>query len=248
MTHISNWGEDANQVYRVGSEIRSLSQHEGEAHSIVVVLSGGMDSATLLALAHYMKPEKMIGLTFDYGQRHDKEIEKAKELGWHYEVDVRTIPLNGLAAIFRTALSKSSDIAIPDHAREGTIPPTYVPFRNSIFLSIALGYAESWGYDKVFYGANAVDYSGYPDCRPAFLDSMNMVAYSYDTKISVEAPVMYLSKSEIVKLGSVLKVPWEKTWSCYRGEHQACGKCPSCEFRIKGFKEADIKDPIAYAR
>jgi len=238
-----DWGHDAEDVY---ATLKSLKRDK-ENNNILVVLSGGMDSAVCLGLADYLKPEKIGCISFDYGQPHDKEIIKARELGWHYQCDVRTINLHGLADNFRTALKKNSDIAIPDHSKAGVIPATYVPFRNAIFLGIALGYAQSWGYDKVYYGANAVDYSGYPDCRPAFVDAFNMVAYSYETTIQVEAPIIHLSKADIVRLGNNIAVPWDKTWSCYRGEAKPCGKCPSCEYRIKGFEEAESLDPIAYA-
>ncbi len=233
------WGENYEEVMEY---IEATTDNYGD---ILVILSGGMDSATCLAIANRLRPDKVTALTFDYGQPHDKEIIKARELGWHYKTDVRTIDLNGLADNFKTALKKDSDIGIPDHAIDG-IPPTYVPFRNTIMLSIALGYAESWGYQHIFFGANIIDYSGYPDCRPEYVDAMNMLPYVHNVKIEIEAPIIYLSKGDVVKLGEKLKVPWEQTWSCYRGEHQACGKCPSCQYRLKGFKEANVQDPLIY--
>lgn len=239
------WGDTAEEIYAVGKNIRD--ETSGDCPPIVVMVSGGMDSAVLLGFAKFMKPDnRIIGLSFDYGQQHDKETIAARELGWYYDIDVKTINIGHLAGYFRTALKKDSDIEIPDHAKTGVIPPTYVPFRNAVFLSIACGYAESWDYKKVFYGANAVDYSGYPDCRPQFVDAMNSVTQSYECGIEVDAPIIKLSKSEIVKLGNKLKVPFEKTWSCYRGNRLACGKCPSCELRLKGFEEADSADPISY--
>ena len=240
------WGTTADEVYGKIHAINAGVDMGLPDQSIVVILSGGMDSATIFALAHKLNPEKLIGLTFDYGQQHNSEILKARELGEHYDTDVRTINISSLASYFRTALKKDSDLAIPDHAKSGVIPPTYVPFRNTVFLSIALGYAESWGYGKVFYGANAVDYSGYPDCRPEYVNAINDVVAQHHVRISVEAPIIALSKKEIVKLGNKLEVPWEKTTSCYRGGEKACGKCPSCEYRLKGFEENGIPDPIAY--
>ena len=237
------WGDNAEDIYGCARNIRE----EGVMPSTIIMLSGGMDSATLLGLACYMGTDsRIIGLSFDYGQQHDKETIAARELGWYYDIDVKTINIGHLAGYFRTALKKDSDIAIPDHAKTGVIPPTYVPFRNAIFLSIACGYAESWDYEKIFYGANAVDYSGYPDCRPQFVDAMNGVIQSYETRIDIQAPIIKLPKSEIVKLGIKLGVPFEKTWSCYRGNTLACGKCPSCELRIKGFEDADSADPVSY--
>ena len=214
-----DFGHDEEDVFKA---LQNMKRFYKPVNTLVI-LSGGMDSAVCLGIADYLKtPETNIGcITFDYGQPHDKEIIRARELGWHYDANVKTINLHGLADNFKTALSKSSDIKIPDHSKSGVVPATYVPFRNAIFLTIACGYAESWGYDRVIYGANAVDYSGYPDCRPAFVDAINMVAYSYETKIQVEAPIIYLSKADIVRLGNKLQVPFEKTWSCHRGLKKA---------------------------
>jgi len=247
MTRILEWGKTADEVFENATAIRNLIA--GFTPPAVVIISGGMDSAVCLALAKYINPSKLIGLTFNYGQLHERETSSAKQLGWHYETDIRTIDISKLADNFRTALKKDSDIAVPDHAVEGTIPPTYVPFRNSIFLTIAMGYAESWGYQKVFYGANAVDYSGYPDCRPEFVEAINHLAFAqtHDGTFKVEAPIINLTKKDIVELGNRLGVPWEHTWSCYRGNEIACGKCPSCELRLKGFEAAGIPDPLRYA-
>lgn len=233
------WGKNHEEI------LEYIKEHKNNYGNILIILSGGMDSATCLAIAKQLKPEKVTAITFDYGQLHNKEIIKARELGWHYDVNVRTINLNNLADNFRTALKKDSDIAIPDHAQTG-IPSTYVPFRNTIMLSIALGYAESWDYKHIFYGANIIDYSGYVDCRPEYIDVMNMLPHIHNVKIEIEAPIVYLSKGEVVRLGESLGVPWDKTTSCYRGNTQSCGKCPSCEYRLKGFKEANVNDPLPY--
>ena len=215
--------------------------------NILVILSGGMDSATCLAIAKKIakKDGKVEGITFDYGQQHDKEIICAREIGWEMEAEVTTIHFNDLAGHFKTALKKDSDLEIPDGVVEG-VPDTYVPFRNSIMISVAAGYAQSWGFSHIFYGANIIDYSGYPDCRPEYIQQMNDVIHTHDEGLSLEAPILYLNKAEVVRLGTELNVPWDKTWSCYRGGLYACGKCPSCEFRLKGFIEAEQHDPLVY--
>ena len=153
-----DWGHDEEDVYKT---LKEMKRDETPINTLIVI-SGGMDSAVCLAIADYLKtPDTTIGcITFDYGQPHDKEIIYARELGWHYDANVKTINLHGLADNFKTALSKASDIYIPDHSKQGVVPATYVPFRNSIFLTIACGYAESWGYKRIIYGANQVDYSG----------------------------------------------------------------------------------------
>lgn len=143
----------------------------------------------------------------------------------------------------------TADIKVPK-AGGGGIPPTYVPARNTILLSYALAYAEVKKADAIFIGANAVDYSGYPDCRPEYFDAFRKLA-NFATKravegkkIRIETPVINFSKKEIVERGKELKVPFEFTWSCYRGEKKPCGRCDSCVLRAKGFKEAGLKDPL----
>jgi len=133
-----------------------------------------------------------------------------------------------------------------------TIPSTYVPARNTVFLSLALAYAETLDADAIFIGANAVDYSGYPDCRPEYIQAYQKLASLATRKgvqgktIRIEAPLLHLTKAEIIKTGLQLKVPFADTWSCYRGGRQACGKCDSCILRLKGFQEAGVKDPLSY--
>ena len=234
-----NWGDTAEKVHG------TIEDNRGEFEKVLVILSGGMDSATCLAAAAACSNDVPGAITFDYGQTHTKENVCAREIGFHFDTDVKTINLNNLAGNFKTALSKDSNIEIPEGATED-VPPTYVPFRNTIMLSIAAGYAESWGYTDIFYGANIVDYSGYPDCRPSYVDKMNQVLDEHNCEIQIHAPICYLTKSDVVLLGTELKVPWDFTWSCYRGGQHACGKCPSCEYRIKGFSEAGIPDPIVY--
>lgn len=221
---------------------------------MVVLLSGGIDSTTTLAYVLSQNYETY-PITFDYGQRHRKEIDSVKRICEHYGLVPKIIRLD-LRAIGGSALT--DDIEIPKREEYTSIgkeiPATYVPARNLIFLSVAGAYAEVVDADAVFIGANAIDYSGYPDCRPEFISEFqNVLALA--TKrgvegrtIRVEAPLLYFTKSQIVSLGKRLGVPYEYTWSCYRGEELACGECDSCIIRLKGFAGAGIRDPIPYEK
>ena len=213
----------------------------------VCLLSGGMDSCVSAFVAKN-EGYTIYALTFNYGQRNRKEIECAKEIAKALEVKEHLIINADLRSIGGSALT--GDMEIPEKG-EG-IPPTYVPARNTIFLAYALAYAEARNADAIFIGANAIDYSGYPDCRAEYIQAMQKVA-NIGTKRGVEgksikiiAPLINLSKAEIVKKGVELGAPFEKTWSCYRETEKACGRCDSCRLRLKGFKEAGIKDPIEY--
>ena len=192
-------------------------------------------------------------ISFDYQQRHQREVECARKVAEHYAVGRHLVINTNMAAIGGSALT-DAEVSVPagDVARHD-IPVTYVPARNLIFLSYALGYAEVIGADHIFIGVNALDYSGYPDCRPEFIRLFQELA-DYSTKaavadgrhIKVETPLIQLSKSEIVQLGTKLGAPLELTTSCYRGGAAACGTCDSCVLRLKGFTEAGLIDPIAY--
>ncbi len=217
----------------------------------VSLLSGGLDSSTVLSYA-ISKGYEVIALSFDYGQRHRKELESAKKIADYYGVKHKIMKID-LRAIGGSALT--DDIEVPDVTLEAIgkeIPVTYVPARNTILLSLGLGLAEVTDSSKIFIGANALDYSGYPDCRPEYFDSINKT-FSLATKktveggkIEVEAPLLRFSKADIVKLAHSLKTPLELTWSCYNGKERACGVCDSCKLRLKGFMEAGFEDPIKY--
>ena len=213
----------------------------------VSLLSGGLDSTTVLYYA-IDQGYDITAFTFDYGQRHSREIEASKLIAEKAGVKQKLFKID-LRQIGGSALT--SNIDVPDHSDDGSIPVTYVPGRNIIFLSIAASFAETIGSNNLFIGANAIDYSGYPDCRPEFYASM-IGALSSGTKIGnekgfdIKVPLQNLSKSEIVRLAVKLQAPIELTTSCYRGGKKACGKCDSCHIRLKGFVEAGIPDRIDY--
>lgn len=217
----------------------------------VILLSGGLDSATVVAMAK-ADGFSCYTMSFDYGQRHRAELQAAervaKDLGV-VEHKVIGINLNGIGG---SALT-DTNIAVPETPGEG-IPVTYVPARNTVFLSLALGWAEVLGARDIFIGVNAVDYSGYPDCRPEFVESFERMA-NLATKAGVEgqgftiqAPLQMLSKADIVKAGTRLGVDYGLTVSCYQADDQgrACGKCDSCRLRTEGFAAAGVTDPTRY--
>ena len=217
----------------------------------VVLLSGGLDSSTTLAMAVEEGCE-VYALSFDYGQRHSRELESAKKIAEYYGVKHKIIKID-LRSIGGSALT--DDIDVPQRNVENIkeeIPVTYVPARNTILLSYALAYAEVVDADRIYYGANAIDYSGYPDCRPEYVRAFQNVA-NLGTKRGVEgkpieivAPLINMSKADIIRKGMELGVPYELTWSCYRGGEKACGRCDSCLLRLKGFMEAGYEDPLEY--
>jgi 7-cyano-7-deazaguanine synthase len=205
----------------------------------VVLLSGGLDSATVLYIAR-AKGYLCHCLIFDYGQSHKKEVRQAvhiaKAAGCAYKVLKISFPWKGSALL-------DSSIKIPDKVSRG-IPATYVPSRNIIFLSFASSFAEAIGARAIFIGAHAQDYSGYPDCRPEFLALFKkMVKIGTCGKFNILAPLIHKDKAQIILAGKKLGVPFELTWSCYRGGGKPCLKCDSCHYRAKGFKEAGLIDP-----
>jgi len=229
----------------------------GEKKLAVVLLSGGLDSATTLAIARE-EGFAAHALSFDYGQRHRFELDAARRIAralGAVEHRIVRIDLTGASGFGRSALT--DEIEVPkDRAELSGIPPTYVPARNTIFLGVALGYAEVIGAFDIFIGVNAVDFSGYPDCRPAFVEAFERLA-NLATAAAVEgrgrfrihAPLMEMSKAEIVRKGLSLGVDYSLTHTCYdpAGDGAACGRCDACRIRLRGFAEAGAKDPIRYA-
>ena len=215
----------------------------------VLLLSGGLDSTTVAAFLN-SSGEQFRAITVNYGQRHSREVDAAMKIAEHYAVEEHLVMQIDLAQIGGSALTDRR-MGMPDAGSRG-IPVTYVPARNTIFLSVALGFAESRDCDTVYIGANAVDYSGYPDCRPEYIDAFNKMAALALKRgvegrpVRVEAPLMRMSKADIIRLGQRLNAPYRLSWSCYRGGEKACGKCDSCVLRLKGFSEAGLADPVAY--
>ncbi|MCI0527646.1 MAG: 7-cyano-7-deazaguanine synthase QueC [Nitrospira sp.] len=222
----------------------------------IVLCSGGVDSTTALAIAKEEGYE-LYALSFDYGQRHQIEIQRAKAITQFFGVkDHRVIKMD-LRQIGGSALT--GDLSVPKD-RSGDeigaeIPVTYVPARNTIFLSFALAWAEVLGAEAVFVGVNALDYSGYPDCRPEYIEAFELLAHlatkagvEKKLRLEIKTPLIHMTKAQIIQKGQQLGVPFHLTHSCYdpTPKGTACGRCDSCILRKKGFEEAGIKDPIAY--
>ncbi len=213
----------------------------------VVLLSGGLDSTTTLYWAR-KKGYKCWCLIFDYGQKHRKEILSAKKIAEKTNSSFKVIKID---FPWKGSALTDKNVSIPENRSillmKKSIPATYVPARNIIFISFAVSFAEVIGASRIFIGANAIDFSGYPDCRPEFFKAFSK-AISKGTKrgnkIKIEVPFLYYTKAKIVKVGISLSVPFELTWSCYKGKSRPCRKCDSCLLRKKGFKEAGIKDPL----
>ncbi|HEX9776688.1 MAG TPA: 7-cyano-7-deazaguanine synthase QueC [Geopsychrobacteraceae bacterium] len=219
----------------------------------VVLYSGGLDSTTCMALAREAGFEPY-ALSFAYGQRHSVELDKARDYApligarEHMVVDIDLRKMGGSAL--------TADIEVPkDGSSEDAIPITYVPARNTIFLSFALGWAEVLGASDIYIGVNALDYSGYPDCRPAFIEAFERLAnlatragVEGDRPYRIHAPLIDLSKAQIIRKGLALGVDYRLTHSCYdpAPDGRSCGRCDSCRLRLKGFAEAGVADPVAY--
>lgn len=221
----------------------------------VALVSGGLDSAVAATIAKCERYDLYV-LTFDYGQRHKKEIAAARAVAHALRAKEHKIVPLPLAEFGGSALTDPR-IEVPKSRtleEIGTgIPPTYVPARNTIFISFGLAWAETLGANAVFIGAHALDYSGYPDCRPEYFDAFNELA-KLATKIGVEgrpirihAPLVGWTKTKIVETGVDLKAPMHLTWSCYEAGEAACGRCDSCQLRLRAFAEAGVKDPVPYA-
>ncbi|MEM9083466.1 MAG: 7-cyano-7-deazaguanine synthase QueC [Planctomycetota bacterium] len=228
-----------------------------EAQPAVILVSGGLDSATVLAMATNAGFACRT-LAFDYGQRHRVELEAAAEVSRSLGAIEHRVVTLGLQGIAASALTDSSiDVPVDRAEKEmsADIPVTYVPARNLVFLSLAAAYAETIGAFDIFLGVNAIDYSGYPDCRPEFIESFVQTA-ALATKAGVEGspfrirtPLIDLSKAEIIEKGTALGVDYSITHSCYAptADGLACGRCDSCHLRAKGFRDAGVADPTRYA-
>jgi 7-cyano-7-deazaguanine synthase len=220
----------------------------------ICLLSGGLDSTITTYFAHYHS-YTISTLTINYGQQHERELESAQKTIQQLSIKNHKNLTIDLSHLDSTSLIKTTTTKIDTHKLSEigkTIPSTYVPARNIVFLSLALSWAESLQCDAIFIGVNALDYSGYPDCRPEFIKAFQTMA-KLGTKtgtegnpIQIKTPLIAKTKKEIILLGSELGVPFEHTWSCYKGEKKACGQCDSCLLRLKGFKDAGLTDPLSY--
>jgi 7-cyano-7-deazaguanine synthase len=236
------------------------SPSHSPAPAAVLLLSGGLDSTTVLAVAQH-EGFAVHALSFRYGQRHAAEIEAATRIArkagvvQHRVIDIDLTVFGGSALTAPTPVPKDRDLS--DLSSQGEeIPVTYVPARNTIFLSYALALAEVIGATNIFIGVNALDYSGYPDCRPeyirAFEDMANLATRAGvegGTRLAIRTPLISLTKAEIIKLGTSLGVDYSVTTSCYdpAKNGEACGRCDACQLRLKGFAKAGLEDPIEYA-
>jgi 7-cyano-7-deazaguanine synthase len=215
----------------------------------LVVLSGGLDSTVCMALAAEATGVAPLALTFDYGQRHRVELDRAAGVAGHYRSEHLVVHLD-TSAWGGSALTDPA-IDVPAAGSQPGIPATYVPARNSIFLAVALGVAEARDLDAVWIGVNAIDYSGYPDCRPEFIEAFRGVARTGQKRgvegnpVEIRTPLIDCTKDQIVRLGVEHGAPLQLTWSCYLGGDLPCGTCDACVLRSRGFEAAGVTDPAA---
>ena len=214
--------------------------------SIVILLSGGLDSSTVTGIAKKSNA-KIFGLSFDYGQRHKKELDSAKTIAKHFEIEELKIVKLDLSLWGGSSLTDKQKKIPLSGIKKDIIPNTYVPGRNTIFIAVALSYAEAINADLIGLGVNALDYSGYPDCRPDYIQKFQELAIlankrgREDNPINLWSPLINLNKEDIFQLAFDNNVPLEKTWSCYSGDLVPCGKCDSCRIRNSAYKRWQIK-------
>jgi 7-cyano-7-deazaguanine synthase len=216
------------------------------AEKAVVIFSGGMDSFTVLNVAH-RQGKALYALSFDYGQRHRKELDYASRACKNLGIAHKIIDISAINELIGGS-SLTSDIAVPEgHYAEESMKSTVVPNRNMILLSMAVGYAVSLGANQVFYGAHSGDHAIYPDCRPEFVERMNDVcAIANYEAVEIVTPFLHESKIAILKAGLALGLDYGQTWTCYNGRELACGECGACQERLEAFAENGVKDPLQY--
>lgn len=213
---------------------------------VVCLLSGGIDSSTLLGKLLWEKNE-VYPVVFNYGQKHSKEIEHAKLVAGHYGLELMEVDISGIKPLISKS-SLTSDEPIPEgHYADESMKSTVVPNRNMIMISLAVGYAWTIGASKVCFAAHGGDHPIYSDCRPDFVKSINnTVIIGTEDRVRVEAPFVNTDKTEIVKLGNKIGVPFDKTWSCYKGKEKHCGLCGTCVERKESFEKTGVEDPTEY--
>jgi 7-cyano-7-deazaguanine synthase len=229
------------------SELKEITMPDS-----VAIVSGGMDSVTMLHyLAKRVKHRPAV-LTFRYGQKHDKEILYAREQASLLNCsDFQLVDLGPLQPLFSSSALIDEEISVPtiEEVQGDPQPPTYVPNRNMVFLSIAAAYAETLGVSEVYYGAQHHDMYGYWDTTPDFLDRLNQVFnLNRKTPVRIKAPFVDFTKTDVLRTGLELEVDYGMTWSCYEGREEACGRCPTCAERLQAFENLGIVDPVAYAQ
>jgi len=215
----------------------------------IILLSGGLDSAVLLAQC-VSKEIDIKAVNIHYGQKHEKEIESARALAKHYNVELKEVDLSNIKSLLGDCALTDDNVEIPEgHYKEETMKATVVPNRNMILLSVAGAYAVAEKASALYYGAHAGDHDIYPDCREVFLNSAaDALKEGNYHQVTVRAPFIHLAKKQIAKLGHNLKVPFELTWTCYKGGEKACGKCGSCTERKEAFELNGLEDPIEYEK
>lgn len=216
----------------------------------LVVLSGGLDSTVCASIAA-KNYDKVFSIIYNYGQRHSMEVKNAISVSQHFGMEYIVVDLPFVRELVSNSLTDTNVELKKDGIIDNCIPNTFVAGRNMLFLSIATSFAYSKDIGDIFIGVNAVDYSGYPDCRQDFISKMEEVMNASvkdakDFTIKIKTPLLYLNKKQIVELGVKNDAPFELTTSCYNGDKLACGKCDSCTLRLKGFSEANMIDPIGY--
>lgn len=214
----------------------------------VVVLSGGLDSCVLLAKIKELSEDTIAAINFNYGSNHNKrERRSAEEICKHYDIQLHEIDLSFTKQVFKSSLLDGADAVPEGHYQAAQMKSTVVPFRNGVMLSIATAFAESNGFECVAIGAHSGDHYIYPDCRPNFIDAMTQsVLAGTDGNVFIAAPFVYVNKANIISQGDELEVPFELTYSCYKGDEIHCGKCGACNERKESFRNAGVIDPTVY--
>ena len=213
----------------------------------LVIVSGGADSTTLLYDV-IAQGDEVTAISFNYGQKHKKELNCAAKICHKLNIEHKILDISGVFNAVMSSNSLTGDKEVPEgHYAEDTMKSTVVPFRNAIFMINAAAVASTIKYDRVAYGAHGGDHAIYPDCRPEFVDSMRSMMQVADyAKIGVYAPFLDIDKGEVIKKGIALGVPYEDTWSCYKGLEKSCGKCGTCVERLEAFNDVGVADPIEY--
>lgn len=218
------------------------------SRKVVVILSGGMDSATLLARELHVG-HTVAALSVNYGQRHSRELGAAVRLCHHYNIPHTIVDMTGLSGVMRGSSQTDPSVAVPEgHYAEPSMKQTVVPNRNMLLIATAAAHCISIGYDEVVYGAHAGDHAIYPDCRPEFVSQMERaLRWCHYTPVRLRAPFLAMDKGDIATLGQQLGVPYQYTWTCYKGGDEACGACGACRERLEAFEKAGVADPLVYS-